>query len=101
MAERVALYLQDSHDLRDGLDYVRYAEEKGFEAVWQAESRLVRDAIVPMAAYAAVTNKLKVGSGVINNWTRNIGLLAATLPRCARDDSIVVIPSETLAKQAS
>lgn len=78
MAERMALYLQDSHDLRDGLDYVRYAEDKGFEAVWQAESRLVRDAIVPMAAYAAVTNRLKVGSGVINNWTRNIGLLAAT-----------------------
>ena len=76
--ERVALYLQDSHDLRDGLDYVRYAEERGFEAVWQAESRLVRDAIVPMAAYAAVTNRIKVGSGVINNWTRNIGLLAAT-----------------------
>lgn len=78
MSERVALYLQDAHDLRDGLDYVRYAEERGFEAVWQAESRLVRDAIVPMAAYAAVTNRLKVGSGVINNWTRNIGLLAAT-----------------------
>ncbi|MDH5606894.1 MAG: LLM class flavin-dependent oxidoreductase [Anaerolineae bacterium] len=76
--DRVALYLQDSHDLRDGLDYVRYAEEKGFEAVWQAESRLVRDAIVPMAAYAAVTDKIKIGSGVINNWTRNIGLLAAT-----------------------
>jgi 5,10-methylenetetrahydromethanopterin reductase len=75
---RVALYLQDAHDLRDGLDYVQYAEEKGFEAVWQAESRLVRDAIVPMAAYAAVTERIKVGSGVINNWTRNIGLLAAT-----------------------
>jgi len=78
MINRVALYLQDAHDLRDGLDYVKYAEERGFEAVWQAESRLVRDAIVPMAAYAAVTNELKVGSGVINNWTRNIGLLAAT-----------------------
>jgi len=78
MKERVALYLQDAHDLRDGLDYVRYAEERGFEAVWQAESRLVRDAIVPMAAYAAVTERIKVGSGVINNWTRNIGLLAAT-----------------------
>ncbi len=76
--ERVALYLQDSHDLRDGLDYARYAEQRGFEAVWQAESRLVRDAIVPMAAYAAVTERIKVGSGVINNWTRNIGLLAAT-----------------------
>ena len=78
MIERVALYLQDAHDLRDGLDYVRYAEDRGFEAVWQAESRLVRDAIVPMAAYAAVTEKIKIGSGVINNWTRNIGLLAAT-----------------------
>jgi 5,10-methylenetetrahydromethanopterin reductase len=75
---RVALYLQDAHDLREGLDDVRHAEEHGFEAVWQAESRLVRDAIVPMAAYAAVTNRVKVGSGVINNWSRNIGLLAAT-----------------------
>lgn len=78
MAERMALYLQDAHDLRDGLEYVKYAESRGFEAVWQAESRLVRDAIVPMAAYAAVTKKIKVGSGVINNWTRNIGLLAST-----------------------
>jgi 5,10-methylenetetrahydromethanopterin reductase len=60
------------------MEYARYAEAKGFEAVWQAESRLVRDAIVPMAAYAAVTERIKVGSGVINNWTRNIGLLAAT-----------------------
>jgi 5,10-methylenetetrahydromethanopterin reductase len=76
--ERVALYLQDSHDLCEGLDHVRYAESVGFEAVWQAESRLVRDAIVPMAAYAAVTDHLKVGSGVINSWSRNIGLLAAT-----------------------
>lgn len=78
MQNRIALYLQDAHDLRDGLEYVQYAEKHGFEAVWQAESRLVRDAIVPMAAYASVTNHLKVGSGVINNWTRNIGLLAST-----------------------
>jgi 5,10-methylenetetrahydromethanopterin reductase len=60
------------------MSYAQYAEQRGFEAVWQAESRLVRDAIVPMAAFAAVTERLHVGSGVINNWTRNIGLLAAT-----------------------
>ena len=76
--KRVALYLQDAHPLEDCIRYAKYAEEKGFEAVWQAESRLVRDAIVPMAAYAAVTSRIKIGSGVINNWTRNIGLLAAT-----------------------
>jgi len=76
--KRVALYLQDRHSLQEGIRYVQYAESKGFEAVWQAESRLVRDAIVPMAAFAATTSTIKVGSGVINNWTRNIGLLAAT-----------------------
>jgi 5,10-methylenetetrahydromethanopterin reductase len=76
--QKAALYLQDSHNLRDGLDYARYAESRGFDAIWQAESRLVRDAIVPMAAYAAVTEKIRIGSGVINNWTRNIGLLAST-----------------------
>ncbi len=76
--DRVALYLQDAHSLQEGMELAQYAEANGFEAVWQAESRLVRDAIVPMAAFAAVTKKIKVASGVINNWTRNIGLLAAT-----------------------
>ena len=76
--QRVAMYLQDAHPIREGMKYAQYAEQRGFEAVWQAESRLVRDAIVPMAAFAAVTEHMKIGSGVINNWTRNIGLLAAT-----------------------
>jgi 5,10-methylenetetrahydromethanopterin reductase len=76
--QRVALYLQDKHPIREGMEYARYAEARGFEAVWQAESRLVRDAIVPMAAFAAVTERIKVGSGVINNWTRNAALIAAT-----------------------
>jgi 5,10-methylenetetrahydromethanopterin reductase len=75
---RVALYLQDKHPIREGMAYARYAEERGFEAVWQAESRLVREATVPMAAFAAVTDRIKIGSGVVNNWTRNVGLLAAT-----------------------
>src|SRR5437764_829341 len=75
---RVALYLQDKHPLREAIDYVRYAELRGFEAVGQAESRLVRDAIVPMAAYAATTERIKIGSGVINNWTRNAALIAST-----------------------
>ena len=75
---RVALYLQDLHPLREGMEYARYAEERGFDAVWQAESRLVREATVPMAAYAAVTSRIKVGSGIIPIWTRNVGLLAAT-----------------------
>jgi 5,10-methylenetetrahydromethanopterin reductase len=76
--DRVALYLQDKHPIRDGMRYAQFAERCGFEAVWQAESRLVREATVPMAAFAAVTERIAIGSGVVNNWTRNVGLLAAT-----------------------
>jgi 5,10-methylenetetrahydromethanopterin reductase len=46
--------------------------------VWQADSRLVRDAIVPMSAFAAVTDAIKIGSGVVDCWTRNPARLAAT-----------------------
>lgn len=78
MADHVALYLQDAHTLQDAISFVQHAEKRGFEAVWQAESRLVRDAIVPMAAFAATTSRIKIGSGVINNWTRNAAVIAAT-----------------------
>ena len=36
--QRFALYLQDKHQLSDCIRYAKYAEENGFEAVWQAES---------------------------------------------------------------
>ncbi len=92
--DRVALYLQDKHPLRDELQYAQYAESKGFEAVWHAESRLARDAIIPLAAIAAVTDRIKLGTGVINNWTRNVGLTATsflTLDELARDRCILGI----------
>ncbi len=76
--DRVALYLQDKHPIRDGMRYVQEAESRGFEAVWQAESRLVREATVPLAAFGAVTDRIKLGSGVVNTWTRNPALLAST-----------------------
>ena len=34
------MYLQDAHPISDGIGFCQYAEDKGFEAVWQAESRL-------------------------------------------------------------
>ena len=54
MSRRLALYLQDAHSIREGIEIARYAEAKGFEAVWQADSRLVRDATIPMAPKASV-----------------------------------------------
>ena len=78
MPDRVGLYLQDTYSLQESIKIVHYAETRGFFAVWQAENRLIRDAIVPISAYAATTTHIKLGSGVINNWTRNAALIAST-----------------------
>jgi 5,10-methylenetetrahydromethanopterin reductase len=75
---RVALYLQDAHPIRDGMRYAQIAEAAGFEAVWQAESRLVREATIPLAAFGAATDTIKLGSGVVSMWVRNPAFLAAT-----------------------
>ncbi|HUK49398.1 MAG TPA: LLM class flavin-dependent oxidoreductase, partial [Terriglobales bacterium] len=71
-------YLQDKHRVREEIELCQYAEKNGFEAIWHAESRLARDALVPLAAISVVTKKIKLGTGVINNWTRNVGLTAAS-----------------------
>jgi 5,10-methylenetetrahydromethanopterin reductase len=73
----MALYVQDAHPIREAMGFVRRAEELGFAAVWQADSRLVREATVPMAAFAATTGRIAVGSGVIDIWTRNPARLAS------------------------
>ena len=78
MTTPVALYLQDAHPIREGMEIVKYAEQRGFDAVWQAESRLVREATVPMAAFAATTDRIRIGSGVVDCWSRNPARLAAT-----------------------
>src|SRR6476619_2991222 len=77
MTTPAAIYLQDAHPIREGMEFTRYAESKGFAAVWQADSRLVRDAVVPMAAFAAVTDRITIGSGVVDCWTRNPARLAS------------------------
>src|SRR5215204_5136809 len=88
MADRVGLYLQDDFSLKESIDFVKYAEARGFDSVWQAETRLVRDSVVPIAAYAAVTSRIRVASGVMNIWTRNAAAIAAeflTLDDLAQD----------------
>ncbi len=75
---RLALYLQDAHSIPEGIGHAKLAEAAGFEAVWQADSRLVRDCTIPMAAIAATTSRIKVGAGVVDCWSRNPARLAAT-----------------------
>jgi 5,10-methylenetetrahydromethanopterin reductase len=74
----MALYLQDKHDIRYELEVAKYAEEKGFSEIWQADTRLARDCIVLMSALLTQTSRLRIGSGVLPIYTRNPAVIAAT-----------------------
>lgn len=78
MSVRFALYMQDKHSMQYELEIARYAEERGFSEVWQADTRLARDCVVMMSALLNETQRLKVGSGVLPIWTRNAAVIAAT-----------------------
>lgn len=58
--------------------YVRLAEDRGFESAWAVETRLMRDGIVPLAAWAARTERIRLGTAMINPYTRTPTLIAQT-----------------------
>lgn len=78
MAQRMALYMQDKHNIRYELEMAKYAEERGFSEIWQADTRLARDCIVMMSAFLTATQRLRFGSGVLPIWTRNPAVIAAS-----------------------
>jgi 5,10-methylenetetrahydromethanopterin reductase len=65
------------------IGHARFCDEQGFDSVWVAEGRLTRDGIVPAAAIAYATKRIKVGTGVVNNKTRNPALMAVTFKTLA------------------
>ena len=77
--DRVGLVFLDRPSLAEQIELVQYAERQGLESVWVCETRLVRDAMTPLAAFATVTQRIKLATGVVNNWTRTSGLMAMTL----------------------
>ena len=78
MAQRMALYMQDKHPIHYELEMAKYAEERGFSEIWQADTRLARDCIVMMSAFLANTRRMRLGSAVLPIWTRNPAVIAAT-----------------------
>ena len=65
-------------DVRGSLELAKYADRNGADSLWVIETRLVSDAIGPMAVYAAATERARVGSAVLPLWTRNPALIATT-----------------------
>ncbi len=52
------------------VELAQRAEALGYESVWVAETRFTRDGIAPVAAIAAMTRTIKVGTGIVNVFTR-------------------------------
>jgi 5,10-methylenetetrahydromethanopterin reductase len=75
---RVGLYFTASTPLADEFLYAKLAERFGFTSIWQGETRTERDSTISIAALAAVTKKIGLGTGVLHTWTRNVVTLATT-----------------------
>lgn len=70
------------------VDLVRKAEELGYDSVWTAEA-YGSDAFSPLAYLAAVTEKIRLGTGVIQLAGRtaaNAAMTAATIDALAGGD---------------
>jgi len=76
--DRVGLYFTASTPLVDELLYARLADRFGFTSIWQGETRTERDSTISIAALATVTEKTRLGTGVLHTWTRNVVTLATT-----------------------
>ena len=62
------------------------AEALGYDSLWVTETRLARDAFSVLGAMAASTRRIRLGTGIVNSWTRGPGLMAmsfATLSNLA------------------
>ena len=65
----------DAHSLDRLAEYAQKAEAKGFHSVWLAESWGM-DATVLLSHIGAHTKSIKLGTGIVNVFSRSPGLLA-------------------------
>jgi 5,10-methylenetetrahydromethanopterin reductase len=75
---RVGLAFLGAPRVPEMVRLARKAEASGFESLWVAETRITRDAVVPLAAIAAATERVRLGSAILNVYTRNPVVIAIT-----------------------
>jgi 5,10-methylenetetrahydromethanopterin reductase len=77
--ERVGFCFLDRPSTSRQLALVQKIERLGYESAWVTETRLARDAFSVLGAFAAVTSRIKLCTGIVNSWTRGPALMAMTL----------------------
>jgi 5,10-methylenetetrahydromethanopterin reductase len=74
--DRLGLLFPGAPAIPEMVRLARRAEKQGFESVWMAETRMTRDAFVPVAAIALGTQRIRVGTGIVNVHTRGPVVIA-------------------------
>lgn len=59
--------------------YAKLAEDQGFDNVWITDHYNNRDVYSTLAVLAMNTNRIKIGTGVTNPYTRNIAVTASSI----------------------
>ena len=77
--KRLGFCFLDRPSVGKQIDLVRKIENLGYESAWVTETRLARDAFSVLGAFAAVTKRVKLATGIVNTWTRGPALMAMTL----------------------
>lgn len=77
--QRVGFCFLDRPSTSKQLELVQKIEKLGYESAWVTETRLARDAFSVLGAFAAVTTRIKLCTGIVNTWTRGPALMAMTL----------------------
>jgi len=79
---RLAVFNNAARTLAESVTRARAAERLGFESVWATQLPDARDASLVLAAYAAATRRVTLGTGVLPIYTRHptaMVQMAATL----------------------
>lgn len=82
MTERLAAFNPAVRTMEESIARARTAERLGFESVWTTQLPDARDAALVLAAYAAHTERVHLGTGVLPIYTRHptaMAQMAATL----------------------
>ena len=77
--KRLGFCFLDRPSVAKQIELVRKIEDLGYESAWVTETRLARDAFSVLGAFAAVTKRVKLATGIVNTWTRGPALMAMTL----------------------
>jgi 5,10-methylenetetrahydromethanopterin reductase len=78
MSVELGVHLGERYSMDELLACAEYCDDRRFDSVWLGEGRLARDGVGPAAVVANRTRNIRVGTGVLNNRSRNAALMAVT-----------------------